>query len=49
MDSMERTVGAAADEGSLNHGKTPYKLVRDQRVAELALAFKPVQRAADEL
>jgi hypothetical protein len=46
---MERTIGAAAAEGSPNHDKTPYVLVRDQRMAELALAFKPVQQAADEL
>ena len=49
VDFMECTVGAAADEGSPNYSKILYELVKDQRVAELALAFKRVQQATDKL
>jgi hypothetical protein len=40
--SMDRGTVTANDEGCRNDGKTQYKLVRDQCVAELALAIKPV-------
>jgi hypothetical protein len=46
---MDHGTVIADDEGCRNDGKTQYELVRDQRVAELVLAFKPVQHAAEEL
>jgi hypothetical protein len=46
---MDRGTVLADDEGCRKDGKTQYELVRDQRVAELALAFRPVQHAAEEL
>jgi hypothetical protein len=43
---MDRGTLTANEEGGQNNGKTQYELVRDRYVAELALAFKPVQHAA---
>jgi hypothetical protein len=39
---LDRGTLPADDEGRQNNNKTQYELVRDQHVAELALAFKPV-------
>ena len=47
---MEHTIGAHVDEGYPNNGKTQYELFKDeQHVAKLALAFKPIQCASNEL
>jgi hypothetical protein len=46
---MDHGILTANEKGGQNNGKTQYELVRDQRVAELALAFKLVQHAAQEL
>jgi hypothetical protein len=46
---MERMGGIPCEENLAADDKTEYELLRDKRVAELAQAFEPVQRAASEL